>query len=160
MSNGHFWDDAQISSNGFSSNARTIDFHRSYFRKQTPTKRKERLHCSFSHSLWDFFRHKGDSTSDGELRGGKKISLQWIHQSVYLSQMSVVQLPMCATGGNKRESVVTANGHALEKYGNQLAGHQMDAHTHTHTTPCSSLRSLVSTVTEDKKGGPGTAGLQ
>lgn len=59
-------------------------------------------------------------------------------------------------------------GLAAKKYGSQLAGHQKNAHVHTHarthihTTPFFAPfgRSCVSPVTEDNKGGPGTAGLQ
>lgn len=72
-----------------------------------------------------------------------------------LSVVSVV----CA-----HREITNAYAHAFEKYGSQLAGHQMDTDTHTtHThihinAPRLFGCSLVSTVTEDKKRGPGTAG--
>lgn len=73
-----------------------------------------------------------------------------------------MSLSMCEHGRNKRKSTTNAKVHALEKYGSQLSRgtRWMHPNTHTHTQPPAPFRrSLVSTVTEDKKRGLATAGL-
>lgn len=84
----------------------------------------------------------------GNCLGESQLSIGFISNAV-------VQLPMCEHGGNKTEP--TANRNMGVSWRDSRWAHTQ---THTHTAPPDPFgRSLVSTVTEDKKGGPGTAGL-
>jgi len=121
-------------------------------RKQAP-KRKEPPHCSFPHSLWDPFRCEGDPTLglDGESCGGGGGG-DWPPRVLTvgspLMNVSVVQPPMCAQlrgkqqarGGKCKREIVSWRD-------TRWMPPPPPPQTHTPFR-----RSLVSPVTEDKKG--------
>lgn len=117
------------------------------------TQKQKGVHCSLTscHSLCVILT---SSISTGGTGKGD-ITLRKTHQQSH-----------CATSGvgserrlSTQELTAKMRGLAAEKYGSQLAGHQKNAHVHTHacvhlhTTPlsCSFWKGCVSPVTEQRR---------